>query len=197
MIYYSGVFISGFILLLFEILGIRILTPDFGGHILTVSGVIGVFLLSLSIGYELGGRLADSYPSHNVFSILFSVSGCILFVFTGIARPISNWIAEYEIGKIFAPYLAAFFIFTVPAMILATISPFAVRLCTHSLERVGSTAGRIFAVSTMGSILGALSAPFLIYFFQVRPILYTASGVLVLFSVILFLSQRRKNVAKY
>ncbi|MHA2612053.1 MAG: fused MFS/spermidine synthase [bacterium JZ-2024 1] len=192
MILYSGVFLSGFILLLFEILGIRILTPDFGGHILTVSGVIGVFLLALSIGYELGGRLADRYPHASFFALLFLISGAVLLFFTHFARSLSHWIAEYEIGKVFAPYFAAFFIFTIPAAMMAMISPVAIRLNSSVLEQVGSTSGRIFAVSTVGSIFGALSSPFLIHYFQIRPVLYTASALLIAYGVLVYFFSFKK-----
>ncbi|MFN4182937.1 MAG: fused MFS/spermidine synthase [bacterium] len=192
MILYSGVFLSGFILLLFEILGIRILTPDFGGHILTVSGVIGVFLLALSIGYEVGGRLADRNPRVSFFALLFVISGVVLWIFTHFARSLSRWIAEYEIGKVFAPYFAAFFIFTIPAGMMATISPFAIRLGAFTLEKVGSTSGRIFAVSTVGSIFGALSSPFLIHYFQIRPVLYTASALLIVYGLLVYFFSAQK-----
>jgi spermidine synthase len=166
--------------LIVEVLAVRVLSPFYGNTIFTVSSVISVILLALSVGYYAGGVLADRRPSLVWFFSIILASGLLLlllhFVGTLILPAVSGRLS-LELG----PLISAALLFLLPAVLLGTLSPFAVKLQSIHVpaQGVGSVAGRIFFWSTLGSITGSLLAGFvLIPRFGVDRILI-ANGVLL------------------
>lgn len=176
-------FISGAAVLILELLGVRLLTPTFGTSILVWSAVIGVFLASLSAGYFLGGQIADRYPHLRTLGMVLLLGGTLVAASAGAAYPVAAWMGQARIGGLAAPLLATLILFALPSMVLASVSPIAIKLETSKIEEVGSTSGRIFAISTIGSILGTLSVPFLITYIPVRLSLFLLASILAFFSI--------------
>ena len=139
------------------------LSPYYGNTIFTVSSVISVILLALSVGYYAGGVLADRRPSLEWFFSIILASGLLLLLFYFLGRLILPAISgklSLELG----PLISAALLFLLPALLLGTLSPFAVKLQSLYVpaQGVGSVAGRIFFWSTLGSISGSLLAGFVL-----------------------------------
>ncbi|NTV44738.1 MAG: fused MFS/spermidine synthase [Candidatus Yonathbacteria bacterium] len=174
----AAVFFTGACSLIVEVVAVRVLSPYYGNTMYTVSGVISVILGALSIGYYLGGILADRKVSVKQFFTLTALSGLVLVVAHSGAKiflPAISAAAPLSVG----PLISALFFFLPPSLLLGTLSPYAIAVqrLWRPEQGVGSAAGSIFFWSTLGSILGSLLAGFvLIPHFGTGNIL-TATGI--------------------
>lgn len=174
------VFISGAIVMVYELVGSRLISPYVGTSIYVWSSLIGVILGALSLGYYLGGRLADRKAEWHIFSgILFFAAIFIgLTVFT--KHIILESVALFNIRSEYTALLASLFLFAPASTLLGMISPFSVKLRIESLESSASTVGNLYAISTIGSIAGTFSAGFFIIpFFGTTKILFFMAVVLL------------------
>jgi len=153
-------FLSGAILMALEIVGSRVLAPDFGGSIFVWGSLIGVFLAALSLGYYVGGRMADRFPRAAVLSLFLFVSGLFVLLLPYYGARICAAIADRGFGDRAGPLAASMILFFFPGGLMGATSPFVIRLTAKSLERVGNTAGVVYAVSTLGSIAGTFGMSF-------------------------------------
>ncbi len=192
------VFLTGASVLIVEVLAVRVLSPYYGNTIYTVSSVISVVLLALSAGYYAGGVAADREPSLKRFFGLIMASGLLLLLFyVGGTRllPLLSRGLSIQTG----PLVSAALMFLLPAMLLGTLSPYAVKLQSlHFPEQgVGRVAGTIFFWSTLGSISGSLLAGFvLIPNVGIGRVLTAVGVLLVLLGLVplLFLGVRTARV---
>lgn len=178
----ATIFLTGACILIIEVVATRILAPHYGNTIYNVSSVISVILAALSIGYYYGGRLADRRPSLKLFYALILVGGVGVALFHVLGQAILPAMSEH-LPLTWGSLLSALLLFFVPALILGTLSPFAVKLQTLASPKrgVGSVAGTMFFWSTMGSIVGSLSAGFvLIPLFGLDQIILGTSTALIL-----------------
>ncbi len=153
-------FLSGAILMALEILGSRVLGPDFGGSIFVWGSLIGVFLAALSLGYYLGGRLVDRWPAPGLLGASLFLAGILIRLLPHYSGAINGWIVMRDIGERAGPLLASTLLFFLPGVLMGLTSPFVIRLTAHSVDRAGQTAGAVYAVSTVGSIAGTLGTAF-------------------------------------
>ncbi len=171
-------FVSGAAVMILEILGTKVISPYFGVGLYVWSSLITVTLLSLSIGYWLGGMLADRrpYPSW-LFSLVF-LSGLVTALIPSFTQPVIRLVESLELRL--GTLTASFLLFSIPLAGLGMISPFAIRIRASRLEGVGGTAGALYAVSTLGSFIGTLLAGFvLIPSLAVHRIFFLVAGVLM------------------
>ena len=186
---YLLAFVSGFVIMSMELLGGRLLAPYFGSDIYVWGSIITVFMLSLSAGYLIGGRLTLFAPSLRRFGYIFLAAALLLTPLLSSAE----WFMEFIFARIDDPrygsLLACSLLFMLPTIILGMISPYAVRLLVDSTERSGAVAGRLYFVSTLGSSLGTLitSFYFVLYFetgaiFLGQAIALIACGLLGIFT---------------
>ena len=152
------VFVAGACSLAVELSASRLLAPYFGTSLFVWANLIGLILLYLTIGYYVGGRLADRYPRPGVLYGLTIVASFLIGLIPFISRPILLWsqssFATYSIGVFYGSLVAVILLFAVPMILLGCVSPFAIRLRIQQLGRSGRTAGQLYAISTAGSILG-------------------------------------------
>ncbi len=170
-------FITGACVLVLEISATRMLSPFFGNTIYTVSSVITVILLALSMGYSLGGRLADKYPLLSLFYTLIFISGVSVFLLFGLSITYLPFIA-YLLPLTWGPLLTATLLFLLPNFFLGMLSPFVVKLHKNSMRdtEIGTVAGDVFFWSTLGSIVGSLSTGFfLIPYFGITTIILSVA----------------------
>lgn len=174
--YWLIAFLCGAIVLMLEIIAPRILQPQFGSGVTTWASVIGVFLGALSVGYYLGGYLGDRFPTLTGLGfLLYGAALSIALVpvlnrlfFPPLEVPLENPFpvpAENifeRFGGRYGVVLAVATLFWVPSMFLATTSPYLIRLASKSVATAGRTAGSIYAVSTVGSIVGTLLCAFVV-----------------------------------
>ncbi len=190
------VFVSGGVLLSLEIIASRVLAPYFGNSIYVWGSLIGVFLAALSIGYASGGRLADRYPSPGLFAGIVFVAGLLTVPIPLMAPPVLESIAQANRGPQFNPLAGSIALFLVPSIVMGMVSPFAVRLRARAVGTMGQTAGNLYAISTVGSILGTLATSFvLINYLGVRALIQSLGFALMLMAVLGWLAARRQAAA--
>jgi MFS family permease len=161
------VFAAGIGTLATEIAASRLLAPYFGNSTIVWANVIGLTLASLSLGYWLGGRLADRRPTARILGLVVMSAACLIAVATLLARPILDLSVEgldrVSAGAAIGSFFGVLILFVPPVTLMGMVSPFAIRLAIRDVESAGTVAGRLYAVSTIGSLLGTfLSALILI-----------------------------------
>jgi spermidine synthase len=185
------VFVCGAVLLGLEIVGSRVLAPYFGSSIFVWGSLISTFLAGLTIGYYVGGFLADRRPRLPAMAVLILIAGVLVVVLPVTAPPVSRAIASVDFGPRLNPLLATLCLFFLPSVFMGTVSPYAIKLAASSLATIGNTAGSVYAISTAGSIVGALlTAFYLIQMIGVRSILYSLGITLMALALLLIIVNR-------
>ena len=155
-----AVFLAGAALLSLEIASSRVMAPYFGSSLFVWGALIGVVLAGLSVGYWLGGIVADRWGTPSLFVSVLVVSGLLVLAIPFVDEWILDQVVAWDPGPRLNPVVGTVAIFGAPSVVLGTVSPLAVKLLARSLERLGRTAGRLFAVSTAGSIAGTFATAF-------------------------------------
>src|SRR6478672_7977260 len=155
-----AVFLSGAVLLGLEITASRVLAPTFGSSLYVWGSLIGIVLTGLAIGYWAGGALADRMPTPYLLVSALGLGAVLVALVPVLDDTILTWIVDWDPGPRLDPLLAAALLFGPASVVLAAASPIAVRLAASSLERLGRTAGRLFSISTAGSIFGTFVTAF-------------------------------------
>jgi spermidine synthase len=155
-----AVFLAGAALLGLEIAASRVLAPYFGNSLYVWGALIGIVLAGLSTGYWLGGILADRYPTPRLLVAMLGTGALLVLAIPYIDGWVLDRLVEWDPGPRLNPLLATIFLFGAPSVVLGTASPIAVRLLGRSIAHLGRTAGRLFAVSTAGSIAGTFATAF-------------------------------------
>ena len=182
------VFISGMASLGVEFGAARLLAPYFGTSLYVWGVLIGLILIYLSAGYVIGGRLADRHPSDGLLYQITAWAGLWIGVIPLVSYPIllisQQGFKELSVGLVLGTLLAVVLLFAAPVVLLGCVSPFAIRLLLRDVETGGNTAGRVYALSTAGSILGTFLPVFwFIPTFGTRPTLVGFGLALVGISV--------------
>jgi spermidine synthase len=182
------VFVSGMSSLAVEFGASRLLAPYFGTSLYVWGILIGLVLIYLSIGYVIGGRLADRRPSADLLFQLTAWAGLWIGLIPLVAYPIllesQQGFATLSVGLVLGTLLAVVLLFAVPVILLGCVSPFAIRLLLKDVGSGGNTAGAVYALSTAGSILGTFLPVFwMIPSFGTRPTLIIFSVALLALSV--------------
>jgi spermidine synthase len=160
------VFVGGVVSLGLEVSGPRLMAPFFGTTQLIWAVQIGTTLLYLSLGYYIGGRIADRRPDPRLLCILTTIAAVAAALIPFISRPILNFSVNAfssfnsgdgtaAVGYFIATLLGVVLLFAVPVTLLGMVSPFAIRLSVRRVGETGTNAGNLYALSTIGSLLGA------------------------------------------
>ncbi|MDW8172528.1 MAG: fused MFS/spermidine synthase [Anaerolineae bacterium] len=163
---YLLVFTSGMTTLALELTASRLLGNVFGTSNVVWANVIGLMLVYLSVGYTLGGRIADRSPHLKTLCKIVAWGAFLSALIPLIARPVlqraASAFVSFEAALAAGSFVAVLILFSLPVTLLGMTSPFAVRLAVTDLADAGRVSGRIYAVSTIGSIVGTF-----------LPVLYT------------------------
>jgi hypothetical protein len=154
------VFLCGALVMSFEILGSRVLAPNFGNSVFVWGSLISIFLAGLSAGYYVGGRIADRNPSTGKLALIILAPGILFMTFPLYSVPVSDWIFMKDFGIRLGPFLASLLLFFLPSVFLGAVSPYTAKLMICSLHSSGTTVGTLYALSTLGSIVGTLLTSF-------------------------------------
>src|SRR5215203_7039268 len=148
-----------------EIAAVRLLAPYFGASTIVWANTIGIVLVALSVGYWLGGRLADRHPNMRALCLVALSAAVMLALVPFVADPLLDVavdaLDEVSAGAFVGSLLAVLVLVAVPVLLLGTVSPWAIRLAVHSVEEAGTVAGRLYAISTAGSLVGTLTSALL------------------------------------
>jgi predicted membrane-bound spermidine synthase len=152
------VFTAGAATLATEIAASRLLAPYFGSSTIVWANIIGLILLYLSLGYWLGGKVADRRPDPRLLGWMILAAAGAVAVTPFIARPILDvalrGLDAVSVGAVVGSFFAALALFAVPITLLGAVAPFAIRLALVDVSEAGAVAGRLYALSTVGSIVG-------------------------------------------
>lgn len=152
------VFVAGMSTLAIEFTASRLLQSVYGTSNIVWANVIGLVLLSLTAGYFIGGRLADRHPRESFFYALVAAAGfCAVFFLlltSAVLREAAAALANMNVGALAGSLVLVALALVVPVTLLGCLSPFAIRLAVRDVSEAGRISGRIYAVSTLGSLLG-------------------------------------------
>ena len=163
---YLVVFSVGVSTLGAEIAAARLLAPFFGASTIVWANTIATVLVALSIGYWLGGTVADRRPTIEALCRWVLVGACLVALVPLVAQPFLTVSVEafdnIEVGAAVGSLVGVLALVAVPVLVLGAVAPWAIRLRVASVEDAGRTAGRLYALSTIGSLLGTFAAALLL-----------------------------------
>ncbi|MFQ6013818.1 MAG: spermidine synthase [Anaerolineae bacterium] len=192
------VFVSGMTTLAVELSASRLLGPFFGTSLIIWSVLIGLVLIYLTVGYYIGGRWADRHPHEATLYQITAWAAFAIGLIPFISRPILRYslegFATFSAGILIGSLLGVIILFSAPLILLGCVSPFAIRLAMRDVKAAGNIAGSIYALSTLGSIIGTF-APVLVLIprFGTKRTFILIAVTLLLFSLIgLWRTHRRR-----
>lgn len=152
------VFGAGIGALATEITASRLLAPYFGSSTIVWANLIGIVLAALALGYWIGGRVADRRPEPSLLGFIVLAAAICVAAIPFVAKPLLDitveGLDETSAGAVIGSFLAVVLLCAPPVVLLGMVSPFAIRLAVSSIETAGAVAGRLYALSTAGSLVG-------------------------------------------
>ena len=182
------VFFGGFVIMVLEMIGVLYLAKDFGSSFYVWTSQIGVILMALSLGYAIGGSLADRFQRTAFLAAPLAVAGIFTFFIPQISPPLINAIVmRHPPGQPISmawmkldPAFGSAVIFFLPCLMLAVLSPYMIRITARQLDKVGMISGLIYAASTVGSIGGVFVSGYILIDYLTVTAIFRAMGILVL-----------------
>ena len=188
------VLVAGAGLMCAELIGGMTVAPYFGSNVFVWGSVISVFMAALSVGYVLGGSLANKGSSAGALSALAALAGLLVLAVPVICQPVCETLLSVDLGPAFnslRPLAAVAIIYFLPTMLFGMILPVAVRIASTTLSTVGSVVGRLYALNALGSVAGALGTMFLLApFFGNRAILTGCGAAMIVAAGVYMLLQK-------
>ena len=183
------VFLGGFAVMVLEMIGVLYLAKDFGTSFYVWTSQIGVILMALSLGYAIGGRLADHFQRTAALTGPLVAAGIFTYFIPRITPPLIEAITgRHPPGEPISmlwlkldPAFGSAVVFFLPCFVLAILSPYMIRITTQQLEKVGMISGLIYAASTAGSIGGVFVSGYVLIDYLTVSAIFRVVGVLVLF----------------
>ncbi len=191
-------FICGASVMILELAGMRIITPFLGSSFIVWTCTIGIIMISLSIGYYLGGKFSDKNPTEIKLSFFITLAALYILIIGAVGFKFLECISS-DLGSnlYFISIFSALIIFTVPSIFLGMVSPYVIKIALdkNNTSDSGNIIGQLYAISTIGSIFGTfLSGFFLIIFFGVDTILFALSSILAFASLLLVINKFNKRI---
>ncbi len=179
------VFICGAMVMIIELVGSRILAPYMGTSIIVWTSLIGIVLGCLSLGYWLGGRLADRSPSRKALAGVILLAALAIGASAMVSGPLLGFLQRSMPDIYVGSMIATILLFAAPSVLLGMVSPYAVRLRISEVATSGALIGRLYAISTVGSIVGTFLAGFvLVAYLGSSTILLVVALILALTSIL-------------
>jgi spermidine synthase len=177
-----------------EIAAARLLAPFFGASTIVWANTIGVVLVALSLGYWYGGKLGDRYPEVRRLSLTVLGGALLVTAIPFVAHPFFevsiDALDQIEAGAFVGSLFAVLVLVAIPLAVLGTVSPWAVRLSVDDVEHAGAVAGRLYAISTAGSLLGTMVSALVLIPFAGTQRTFIAFGVMLALVASLGLERR-------
>ena len=178
-------FLCGACVMVLEMAGSRVVAPYMGTSLVVWTSLIGIIMVSLTLGYWLGGRVADRRPDMKILHYIILAAALVTAVVGTIAAPVLETLSAGVRNVYIASVIASAILFAGPSVLLGMVSPFIVRLAMHNVLSSGGTVGKYSALSSAGSIIGTFLGGFvLISFFSSRTILFMVAFTLALVAMI-------------
>jgi len=156
---YITAFVGGVASLAVEMAASSLLRPYFGTANLVWAAIIGLILLYLTVGNFVGGRWADRSPERTTLYQIVAWAAFFIGLVPFLAHPVLAWadvgLGTFNLTALAGSFIAVLLLFSLPVTLLGCVSPFVIRLAIDDLRSTGKTAGRVYAISTVGSFLGS------------------------------------------
>lgn len=188
-------FTAGASVMVIELSAIRILAPWFGNSLYTWTGVIGVILTAMSVGYYFGGWLADKKTSYAILAHILALAALFILAIPLAANLLGRPLAGLDV--ILGPVLSTILLFAVPGFFLGSVSPYIIRLVSllSADKHIGLSAGTVYMVSTIGSVLGTFAAGFwLIPSLDLEQVFWFTGGAIALLAALGYVLSLQKRV---
>ncbi|MFA5413012.1 MAG: fused MFS/spermidine synthase [Patescibacteria group bacterium] len=181
------VFVSSFCLMVLELVAGRLMAPYLGVSLYTWTSIIGIILAGISLGNYLGGRLADQKLSRQILGSTFFLAGISSAAVLYLVPTLGTVLGKMNLPLALSTFLFSLVIFFPASMFLGCISPMVIKFDLKNLEQTGRTVGKIYAMSTLGSILGTFATGFfLISLFSTKYVVIGISAILIILGIIIF-----------
>jgi hypothetical protein len=158
-------FIGGGSLMCIEIIAGLTIAPFFGSSVFVWGSVIGVFMGALSVGYVVGGRIAERSQKLRSLALMLLLSGLMILLVPWYGGAVCRALLELPLATFFSallPFAASFLLYFAPTALLGMITPFAVRLAARDLSGIGTVVGSLYAWNALGSVTGGLLTTFVL-----------------------------------
>ncbi|MDA3959407.1 MAG: fused MFS/spermidine synthase [Planctomycetota bacterium] len=152
----------GFCMMSLEILGPRYLSPRFGSSVDVWAAIISVFILSLSIGYWLGGRIADKARTNNPLGWIILAASAFFLLLPAYTHGLVEGLGKDVHTARWGSLLAGALLFLPPSLLLGCVSPMLVKLVFIGADQVGRTTGTLYAISAFGNVVGILATDYIL-----------------------------------
>jgi spermidine synthase len=183
------VFITGASVMVIELLGTRMIAPFYGASLYVWSALISVTMIALAMGYYIGGYWADRAERFGL-SLIIALAALLTLLIPWLTRPVL--LATDSLGLRLGAFVSALVLFWPSLTFLGMVSPFAIKLSTARLDGVGSSSGSIYAVSTVGSVVGTLMLSFFLFpMVGSRLILISVGITLLILAVLIALYEKK------
>ena len=186
---YFIVFLTGASVMVIELLGTRLIAPFYGASLYVWSSLISVTMIALAIGYFVGGRWADR-AKRTGLSLIIALAALFTLLIPLATRPVL--LATDPLGLRGGAFVSSLILFFPSLTMLGMVSPFAIKLATARMEGIGTSSGSIYAVSTVGSVIGTLLLGFFLFpWVGSRQILVSLGLVLLLLAFVVALYEQK------
>ncbi|MDD4901660.1 MAG: fused MFS/spermidine synthase [Patescibacteria group bacterium] len=180
------VFLCGAALMILELVGSRVLAPYIGTSTIVWTSLIGIILGALSLGYYVGGKMADKEADRRKLAIIILGAAFFVLAIVLVNEEVLIFVREVTRNIYVTAVAATIFLFAVPSFLLGIVSPYAVKLKVKDLQYTGRMVGDLYAISTIGSIVGTFAAGFLLIpFLGTINILYFLVALLIFASLMI------------
>ncbi|MCP9449731.1 MAG: fused MFS/spermidine synthase [Nitrospira sp.] len=190
---YVTVTLTGAAVMVLELLGTRIIGPFYGVSLYVWASLIAVTLIALALGYFIGGYAADRFPAMRLSHVLLvaALGTAVIPLLTGPTLRLTD-----SLGLRGGAFTSALLLFTFPLTALAMVGPYVIKRATRDLAGVGTIAGSVYAVSTVGSVMGTLLLGFyLLPLFGTKTIIIAVSLLLAALSAVMSWQERARAAA--
>jgi len=172
------IFVSGFVILALEIIGIRVLAPHIGTTAPVWAGLIGATLAGSAVGYYLGGFLADKEHGTTVLLWLSTGAGLTLAIIPFTKTLLETLPQSFQYGT--TSLIGSMLLFFLPVMLLSAITTYTIRIFVKNTETIAQVHGDLYAIATVGSIVGIFGTSYaLIPLFTTPDILYGLAVIVI------------------
>jgi MFS family permease len=187
---YFIVFLTGASVMVIELLGTRLIAPFYGASLYVWSSLISVTMIALAVGYFVGGRWADR-AQRTGLSLIIALAALFTLLIPWATRPVL--LMTDPLGLRGGAFTSALVLFFPSLALLGMVGPFAIKLATSQLDGVGSSSGTIYAVSTVGSVVGTLLLGFFLFpWVGSRQILVTLGLLLLVLAVAVAVYEQKR-----
>ena len=191
--YEALIFITGAVTLSLEVLASRIMTPYFGVSLYIWASILSITLIFLALGYQFGGQLSRRRDRDSLQLTLLAAplwAGLSIVLATALYPMVFPLLSKLNL--ILGSFLAGTILLALPLVVLSAMNPLLIALARDASSTGDGGAGRIFFISTVGSVAGVLFTAFLLipYLTNFRALLWLSLGLALLVGGISLLNQQ-------